>query len=212
MQARRLSRELALLSMSQLPSQPHNLETKTLDDMVLATVRSLQEEVKEMLTTAAAELVRGQEKLLSSELRATDLESARAMVQTAIGLTETAINRVGVALDFPELIQVSRQAETREYAVSILKTIHLYRSDLDEMLNSCLDGWQMNRLSQIDQGLLRMATAEMKHLDVPPQVAINEAVELAKRYSTEDGFRFINGVLRSIANLINKQREMNMSF
>ncbi|PLS68237.1 MAG: transcription antitermination factor NusB [Cyanobacteria bacterium M5B4] len=212
MQARRLSRELALLSMSQLPSQPQNLETKTLDDMVLATVRSLQEEVKEMLTTAAAELVRGQEKLLSSELRATDLESARAMVQTAIGLTETAINRVGVALDFPELIQVSRQAETREYAVSILKTIHLYRSDLDEMLNSCLDGWQMNRLSQIDQGLLRMATAEMKHLDVPPQVAINEAVELAKRYSTEDGFRFINGVLRSIANLINKQREMNMSF
>ncbi len=212
MQARRLSRELALLSMSQLPSQPQNLETKTLDDMVLATVRSLQEEVKEMLTTAAAELVRGQEKLLSSELRATDLESARAMVQTAIGLTETAINRVGVALDFPELIQVSRQAETREYAVSILKTIHLYRSELDEMLNSCLDGWQMNRLSHIDQGLLRMATAEMKHLDVPPQVAINEAVELAKRYSTEDGFRFINGVLRSIASLINKQREMNMSF
>ncbi len=212
MQARRLSRELALLSMSQLPTQPQNLETKTIEDMVLASVRSLCEEVKEMLTTAGAELTRGQEKLLASELRAGDLETARGMVQAAIDLTETSINRVGVALDFPELIQISRQAETREYAIAILKAIHLHRSELDEMLNSCLEGWQMSRLPQIDQGLLRIATAEMKHLDVSPQIAISEAVELAKRYSTEDGFRFINGVLRSIANLIKKQREMDMSF
>ncbi len=212
MQARRLSRELALLSMSQLPTQPQNLENKTIEDMVLAAVRSLQEEVKEMLSTAGAELMRSQEKLLASELRTNDIESARAMLQTAVNLTETSINRVGVALDFPELIQVSRQAETRDYAVSILKTVHSHRSEIDEMLNSCLEGWQLNRLPYIDQCLLRIATAEIKHLDVPPQVAISEAVELAKRYSTEDGFRFINGVLRSIANLIKKQREMDMSF
>ncbi|MCS6960340.1 MAG: transcription antitermination factor NusB [Pseudanabaenaceae cyanobacterium SKYGB_i_bin29] len=212
MQARRLSRELALLSMSQLPTQPQNLEAKTIEDMVLAAVRSLQEEVKEMLTTAGAELSRGQEKLLASELRAADLESVRALIQAAIDLTETAINRVGVALDFPELIQVSRQADTREYAVLILQTIHQHRAELDNLLNSCLEGWQMHRLSHIDQALLRIATAEMRHLDIPPQVAINEAVELAKRYSTEDGFRFINGVLRGVANKIKKEQEMNMSF
>ncbi|MFN3361317.1 MAG: transcription antitermination factor NusB [Pseudanabaenaceae cyanobacterium] len=212
MQARRLSRELALLSMSQLPSQPQNLETKTIEDMVLAAVRALQEEVKEMLTTAGAELTRGQEKLLASELRTPDLESARALVQAAIDLTATAINRVGVALDFPELIQVSRQADTREYAVLLLQTVHQHRSELDDILNACLEGWQMHRLAQIDQALLRIATAEMRYLDIPPQVAINEAVELAKRYSTEDGFRFINGVLRGVANLIKKQQEMNMSF
>lgn len=212
MQARRLSRELALLSMSQLPTQPQNIENKTLEDMVLASVRSLQEEVKEMLSTAGVELMRSQEKLLASELRTTDLETARSIVQEAIDLMETSINRVGVALDFPELIQVSRQPDMREYTVSILKTIHLHRAEIDEMLNSCLEGWQIGRLPHIDQGILRMATAEIRHLDVPPQVAISEAVELAKRYSTEDGYRFINGVLRSIANLVKKQREMDMSF
>ena len=56
--------------------------------------------------------------------------------------------------------------------------------------------WQVKRLAQIDRDLLRLAIVEMQYLGVPDRVAINEAVELAKRYSDEDGYRFINGVLR----------------
>ena len=73
MQPRHTARELALFSINQLPSQPHKLETKTLDDIVTAVVRSLHDETKELLQTASVELQRSQDRLTSSENRTSDL-------------------------------------------------------------------------------------------------------------------------------------------
>jgi transcription antitermination protein NusB len=199
MQARRIARELALLSISQLPTQTQNLELKTIDDMITAAVRSLNDEVKEMLITASAELQRGQDRMLHSETRAADLVSAQSMVREAITLTQTAINRVGHALDFPELIQFSQQKEVRHYTLELLRTIHEKRSQLDETISNALIDWQVNRLARIDRDILRLAVGEIVYLGVPDRVAINEAVELAKRYSGEDGYKYINGVLGSVA-------------
>ncbi len=56
----------------------------------------------------------------------------------------------------------------------------------------------MTRLAQIDRDILRIAVAEILYLGVPNSVAIDEAVELAKRYSGDEGHRFINGVLRRV--------------
>jgi transcription antitermination protein NusB len=166
---------------------------------VIAAVRSLTDEVKDMLTTASGELQRGNDKILNSETRAADAHAAQLMINEAIALTETAINRVGVALEFPELIQTARQEEIRSYTILLLQTVHEMRSPIDEIIGASLVDWQLNRLAQIDQQILRLATAELVYLKIPRAVAINEAVELAKRYSAEDGYRFINGVLRTIA-------------
>jgi len=198
MQARHIARELALLSISQLPTKPENFSTKTIDEMVIAAVRSLTEEVKEMIMTASGELQRGQDMLFSSETRAADLATAQVMVKDAITITQTAINRAGLALEFPELIQTARQQEVRDYVVELLQTIHDQRSHIDALITGSLVDWQLNRLAQVDQHILRIATAEIAYLRIPKAVAINEAVQLAKRYSSEDGYRFINGVLRNI--------------
>jgi transcription antitermination protein NusB len=198
MQARHIARELALLSVSQLPTKAENLTNKTIDDMVIAAVRSLTEEVKEMLITASGELQRGQDMLFSSETRASDLATAQIMVKDAIALTQTAINRTGLALEFPELIQTARQQEVRDYVVQLLQTIYTERAPIDALISKSLIGWQLERLSQVDQHILRIATAEIAFLNIPKAIAINEAVELAKRYSAQDGHRFINGVLRNI--------------
>lgn len=198
MQVRSIARELALLSISQLPTQRQNLDKKTIDDMVIAAVRSLTEEVKEMLTIASAELQRAQERLLNSQTRAADVDSSREFVNESITLTQTAINRVGIALDFPQLFEVSRQNEIRTYTVEILHKVHEEKAQIDAILNDALLDWQLNRLAEIDRQILRIAVADMVFLETPRQIAINEAVELAKRYSVEDGYRFINGVLRTV--------------
>lgn len=211
MQARHIARELALLSISQLPVKSENLTTKTIDDMVIAAVRSLTEEVKEMIVTASGELQRGQDMLFSSETRAPDLATAQIMVKDAIALTETAINRTGMAMEFPELVQTARQQEVRDYVVQILLTIHDQRSRIDELISASLVDWQLTRLAQVDQHILRIATAEIAYLNVPKPVAINEAVELAKRYSAQDGYRFINGVLRNINPIPLKSKDISNS-
>jgi len=202
MQPRRIARELALLSLSQMPNTPDRLDTQQLNNMVLAAVRTLSGEIQDALETAAAELRRGSDRLLSSETRATDVRSARAMVADAIELAEKAINRLGTAVEIPEVVQLTNQQEVRSYALEILKTINRRQTEIDQTLTQALQDWQLNRLARIDRDILRIAVAEISFLGVPERVAINEAVELAKRYSDEEGHRFINGVLRRVTDQI----------
>lgn len=196
MQARRIARELALLGLSQLGTNPEKLETQQLQNVVIAAIRTLTTEAQETLETAVAELKRGSDRLLKSETQATDVKSAKAMVSDAIELTQTAINRVGIAVELPEFIQLANQQEVRAYSLEILTRVNSYRQAIDEKITNSMVDWQINRLPRIDRDILRIAVAEIIYLGIPNKVAINEAVELAKRYSGEEGHKFINGVLR----------------
>ena len=76
-----------------------------------------------------------------------------------------------------------------------------YASQADLVVGPLLEGWSIERLPTIDRLLLEMATFELHcRPETPKAVAINEAVSLAKRFSTEDSGRFVNGVLSAVAN------------
>ena len=69
-------------------------------------------------------------------------------------------------------------------------------SSIDEMLVDYLKGWKIDRLSKIDREVLRLAAYEMVYRnDVPPKVVVNEAIDLAKHFGTEESGKFVNGVL-----------------
>lgn len=73
--------------------------------------------------------------------------------------------------------------------------------EIDELLNTNTTGWKTARMNKVDLTILRLATYELKwDEDVPVGVAINEAVELAKKYSSEEGPSFVNGVLGKLVN------------
>lgn len=198
MQARRIARELALLSISQLPAKQERLELQQLQNVVVAAVRTLTSEAQDALETASAELQQGSARLLTSETRAVDVESARAMVNEAIVLTQTAINRLGVAIEVPEFVQLANQQDVRHYTLEIIGKLKANRDEIDQILSTALVDWQLSRLAWIDRDILRIAVTEILFLGIPDRVAVNEAVELSKRYSGEDGHRFINGVLRRV--------------
>ena len=200
---RQIARELALLSLSQLPVNPKKLDQLPQDQLVskllLAAVRTLRAEVQDTLENAAAELQRSNDRLLTSQTRAGDLNTARTMLQEAITYTQTAINQLAASVEFPELIQLANQdKQVQEYAKEIIITVSENRNIIDELIGAALVDWQVARLAQIDRDILRIAVAEMEFLQLPASAAINEAVELAKRYSEEDSHRFINGVLRRV--------------
>ncbi|MBW4615709.1 MAG: transcription antitermination factor NusB [Desmonostoc vinosum HA7617-LM4] len=198
-----IARELALLSLSQLPVNPKKLDQlqddQLVSKLVLGAVRTLTSEVQDTLDNAAGELQRSNDRLLSSQTRASDINSARTMLKEAIECTQTAINKLGTAIEFPELIQLANQDKgVRNYAKEIVITVNENRHVIDELISTALVDWQVTRLAQIDRDILQIAVAEMKFLGVPDSIAINEAVELAKRYSGDEGHRFINGVLRRV--------------
>ena len=86
------------------------------------------------------------------------------------------------------------------YAREIVDGVSDHRDEIDELIVNYAQGWTLERMPHIDRALLRLAAWEIIHNDeVPAAVAIDEAVELAKEYSTDDSGRFVNGVLGKIA-------------
>jgi transcription antitermination protein NusB len=202
MKPREIARELALLGLSQLPSSPEKIATQQLSQLVLAAIRTLRTEAEESLETATAELQRSHERLLHSETRASDVQSARTMLQESLELTQSVINRLGHSLQMPEFIQLTNQSEVQQYALDILGNIAKNKVEIDSLLSTHMVDWQLRRLAKIDQDILRIAVVEIKFLGLPDRIAINEAIELAKRYSDEESHRFINGVLRKVSDAL----------
>ncbi|QBE47455.1 transcription antitermination factor NusB [Leucobacter triazinivorans] len=86
------------------------------------------------------------------------------------------------------------------YAREIVDGVADHRDEIDELIMSYAQGWTLDRMPNVDRALLRLAAWEILfNAEVPAAVAIDEAVELAKEYSTEDSSRFVNGVLGRIA-------------
>ena len=91
--------------------------------------------------------------------------------------------------------------ENKRYMKEKVEAVADRLEEIDQLINECSKGWRTTRMNRVDLTLLRLATYEIKwDEEVPTGVAINEAVELAKKYSSDEGPSFINGILAKIAN------------
>ena len=100
---------------------------------------------------------------------------------------------------FDELTEAT--GKDQDYILNKYRAIVEKKEEIDALLNEVTEGWKTSRMNRVDLTILRLATYEIKwDEDVPTGVAINEAVELAKKYSSDDGPAFVNGVLAKVAN------------
>jgi N utilization substance protein B len=99
-----------------------------------------------------------------------------------------------------EVVGDGADARHRTFVRELVLGTLEYRQEADRIVSPLLEGWALERLPTIDRLLLEMGTYELRRrIGTPAAVAINEAVELAKRFSTEDSGRFVNGVLNAVA-------------
>lgn len=94
---------------------------------------------------------------------------------------------------------VNASKEKQKYIEDKCEDIVAKLAEIDGIINQAAQGWKTTRMAKVDLTLIRLATYEIKfEEDIPTGVAINEAVELAKRYGSDDSAAFINGVLAKI--------------
>jgi len=111
-------------------------------------------------------------------------------------------------------VQLSRldttsQEKATVYVRNIIKLYNSSKEEFDEIIGKKLENWDLHRVAIIDKVILRMAIAEIFHFeDIPPEVSINEAIELAKKYSTAGSGKFVNGLLDAIYRNHKQRRRM----
>ena len=92
--------------------------------------------------------------------------------------------------------------EPDPFLESLARGTAAHSAELDALIEERAENWRLERMPNVDRNILRMAIYEMKMLDTPPAVVIDEALELARRYSDVDAVPFVNGVLDAVRKLI----------
>ncbi len=98
----------------------------------------------------------------------------------------------------------------KQFANDFVNRVIIHRKELDLKIKERVDNWEMGRIALIDKLLLRMGICELFYFpDIPPKVSINEAIEIAKIYSTAGSGKFINGILDAILNELKQEGKLN---
>ena len=93
----------------------------------------------------------------------------------------------------------AEEAAMRLFADPLIRGVIEHRAAIDAVVEKHVRNWSLNRMAAVDRNVLRLAVYEMLHReDIPPVVSINEAVDIAKKFSTHDSGKFVNGILDKV--------------
>jgi len=210
MNARRVSRELIIMVLSQIKL---NDKKVNIDEILLNSVRTLISDAKDDLETTTAMLIDVKDYLQNYEIDS-DENKNRPLNAKNVGVnlpkTDEFNNKIDgllevaekcfKAIEAAEITVLEEAPDVKAYAKKVVENILANQKEIDSAIEEFSIGWDISRMVSIDRNILRMAISELlfNTENVPQKVIIDEAIELAKRYSTDDSSSFINGILGKI--------------
>lgn len=212
MQARRASRELALIIFSQIGKDIEKYANSDFEQMVLGSVRTLISNSMDEISIVTSELSEVREFVEEFENNHPDnlarpIDAHNIAVEMPltskmkedIDVIMNAAEKSVSALEIAELSVLSGRSDVKRYIHKIIKTYKERKDDIDGVIKELASGWDIDRLFKIDKDILRISITELLFIkDAPVKVVIDEALELAKKYSTDDSPSFINGILAKV--------------
>ena len=202
MESRSLAREVALLVLGQISEdQINNFDTISLDQMLSMGLDTLFNHWREQLDDCALKIELAQEELLSNDSEDFGKDSilkSRELLLNCLRKSEDIVNVLSDTIELTSLLTLRDQEKIRIEAMNRVRLVIEKISLINTSLDNVMEGWRLKRLPRIDQDILRLAYVDIYNLKTPIPVTCNEAVNLANRYSDDQGRKMINGVLRRL--------------
>ena len=202
MQARRAARELAFILFSQFDKKITNYSKSDLEDIILKSVRILTSNANDELKIAVEEYEANHETNLNRPIGVANVSVPLVMSSEMSGRINEMIEiaeKTLLALEIAEFTTLDSQNEVKGYAIEIAEYFQKHHKEVDEIIQKHARNWDLQRLVKMDKDILRIAIVELLYIkDAPMKVVVDEALELAKKYSTDDSASFINGILAKV--------------
>ena len=212
MLARRAAREITLILFSQLEENVKQYKKEDFNRIVIDSLRTLTNNAYEDLKLHSSSVVEMIEYIdeyeanhptnLARPIESNDIPVPIPLTSDMAGrLTAIAdvCEKAFAALEIAEMSVLEENSDTKSYIKKITDAYISDKKDIDSTIQRLSVGWDFNRLVKTDKDILRIAIAELLSVkEAPVKVVIDEAVELAKRYSTEDSASFINAILAKV--------------
>ena len=199
MQARRAARELALILFSQFDKKIAQYNQAEFEDIILKSVRTLTNNAIDELKVSVGAINAMKEYVdtyeaespvnLSRPLQSNNIPVALPMTSDLSGRLDELLNiceKVVLALEIAEMTALEHTGDVKNYVIEIANTFKEHASEIDGLIQKFAHGWDIDRLVKIDKDILRIAIAELMYIEsAPVKVVVDEALELAKKYSKE---------------------------
>lgn len=212
MQARRAARELAFILFSQIDKDINKYTKADFSNIVLKSVRTLKSNATDELQIALSSLMEFKAEVDDYEAnhetnlnRPLDVSNVPVPMILTSDLSEKlsgvidAAEKSLLALEIAEFTTLDAQSEVQEFAIEIAEQYKEHAAELDEIMQKYAKNWDLQRLVTMDKNILRIALVELLYIkQTPLKVVIDEALELAKKYSTDESTTFINGILAKV--------------
>lgn len=212
MLARRAARELTLILFAQLGEDLKQYRNSDFNQIIVNSVRTLTNNAYEELKLQSASVVDMIQYIdeyeanhptnLARPIESNDIPVPIPLTSDMSGrLTSIAdvCEKAFAALEIAEMAALEENSETKGYIKKLTKEYSENHADIDNEIKKLAVGWDFNRLVKTDKDILRIAITELLYVkEAPIKVVVDEAVELAKRYSTEDSASFINAILAKV--------------
>ncbi|MBP3924670.1 transcription antitermination factor NusB [bacterium] len=212
MQARRAARELAFILFSQFDKKIVSYSKEDLKDIILKSVRILSSNASDELKITLGALIEMRDNIETYEANhETNLERPLGVsnIPVPLPMTSDMTGRINemidiaekslAALEIAEFTTLDSQNDVKDYAVKIAETFQKNHKEVDDTIQKYAKNWDIQRMVKMDKDILRIAIVELIYLkDAPMKVIVDEAIELAKKYSTDDSASFINGILAKV--------------
>lgn len=212
MQARRAARELALILFSQLDEKIKTYSKEDFEDIILKSVRILTSNAGDELKLTVGSLLEMKDFIENYENEhETNLQRPMGVsnVPVSIPMTSDMTGRIDEmieiaekalsALEIAEIATLECKNEVKDYAAAIAENFKENAEFVDGQIQKFAKGWDIQRLVKMDKDILRIAIVELLYVkDAPMKVIVDEALELAKKYSTDESSSFVNGILAKV--------------
>ena len=212
MQARRAARELALILFSQFDKEITTYTKEDFEDIILKSVRILTNNTGDDLKLTVGALFNIKEFIenyenddesnLKRPLHVSNKPVPIPMTSDMTGRIDEMIEiaeKALLALEIAEFATLEGQTDVKNYAVAIAEQFKEHSAEVDEQIQKFAKGWDIDRLVKMDKDILRISIIELLYLkDAPMRVVVDEALEMAKKYSTDESSSFINGILAKV--------------
>ena len=204
MESRSLAREVALLVLGQISKEKvEKYDFSSVEKMLDLGLDTLINHWRDQLDECANKIELAQEDLIKLDCDNSDKHyviHARQYLVEALEKSQNILNVLSDTFELSRLLTMSDQDNIRCDALKRINFVIQQYNDINIGLDNVMEGWRLKRLPHIDQDILRLAYVDLYCLNTPTAVTCNEAVNLAHRYSDEQGRKMINGILRRLQN------------
>lgn len=198
MNARHAARELAVLILNEsriLKKTPTKLE---IYDLIEQAVRMLNTEVENNLSHAREALIIADDNLFETGL-IVNSENIKEKLGTSLELTHKAMELLSYSNKWTLLCTLAMKHEVKDFTVKIIEQYKNNKDKIDEIIQKSTEGWTLNAMYSLDLNAITVATIELMFDETTSyRIVIDEAIEISKKYGTEDSGRFVNGVLTKV--------------